>query len=185
MAKKRSLSVALVHYPILDRSGSTVTTSVTNLDIHDIARSAFTYGAEHFFIVHPVQAQRELVHRITSHWTQGTGKDRIPDREHPMRIVSVVDSLETAKSKISAETMTWTTSAKPTSKALKMNEAKELLCTDGPPILLVFGTGWGLASSVHDSADATLTPIYSPRDDGYNHLSVRAAAAIYFDRLLG
>jgi hypothetical protein len=29
-----------------------------------------------------------------------------------------------------------------------------------------------------------LAPIRSPREDGYNHLSVRAAAAVIFDRLL-
>ena len=182
---QRRISVALVHYPILDRAGSTVTTSVTNLDIHDIARSAFTYGVEQFFIVHPVDAQRELVRRITSHWTLGTGKDRIPDREHPMRIVKVVESLAYAQESMSERAIIWTTSAKPSGKELAISRAKEELKRDGPPILLVFGTGWGLASSVHEKATATLTPIYSPRDDGYNHLSVRAAAAIYFDRLLG
>jgi hypothetical protein len=30
-----------------------------------------------------------------------------------------------------------------------------------------------------------LDPIRSPRADGFNHLSVRAAAAIIFDRVLG
>jgi hypothetical protein len=36
-----------------------------------------------------------------------------------------------------------------------------------------------------DRAVAQLEPISSPRADGYNHLSVRAAAAIVLDRLLG
>ena len=40
----RSLHVALVHYPILDAQGAIVTTAITNLDIHDIARSALSYG---------------------------------------------------------------------------------------------------------------------------------------------
>jgi tRNA (guanine37-N1)-methyltransferase len=52
-------------------------------------------------------------------------------------------------------------------------------------VLIVLGTGWGLAPSVHARAHARLEPIRSPRADGYNHLSVRAAAAIMFDRLLG
>jgi hypothetical protein len=34
------VAVALLHYPVLDRSGATVTTSITNLDLHDMARSA-------------------------------------------------------------------------------------------------------------------------------------------------
>jgi hypothetical protein len=52
-------------------------------------------------------------------------------------------------------------------------------------VLLAFGTGWGLASEVCDRAVIQLEPIASCRDDGYNHLSVRAAAAITFDRLFG
>ena len=38
------LAVALVHHPVLDRRGDRVTTAVTNLDLHDIARTARTYG---------------------------------------------------------------------------------------------------------------------------------------------
>ncbi len=182
---QRKLAIALVHYPILDRASATVTTSVTNLDIHDIARSAFTYGLSDYFIVHPVEAQRELVHRITSHWTEGTGKDRIPDREHPMRIVKVVESLEAARNSLGNDTIVWTTSAQVAGDQLEISKARAELKESGPPILLVLGTGWGLAPSVHSTASATLTPIVSPRQDGYNHLSVRAAAAIYVDRLMG
>ena len=179
----RKVALALVHYPILDRAGDIVTTSVTNLDIHDIARSSFTYGFSDFFIVHPVEAQQELVSRITNHWTKGTGKDRIPDREHPMRIVSVVSSIEDALVRLGPNAIIWTTSAQPVAQQLSIQDARDELSKEGPPILLVFGTGWGLAASVHQAASATLTPILSPRSDGYNHLSVRAAAAIYLDRL--
>jgi len=49
---------------------------------------------------------------------------------------------------------------------------------------LCLGTGWGLADEIHERAAVRLEPIRSPRADGYNHLSVRAAAAIIFDRLL-
>jgi len=51
--------------------------------------------------------------------------------------------------------------------------------------LITFGTGWGLADEIMQRADWLLAPIRSPRADGFNHLSVRAAAAITFDRLLG
>jgi hypothetical protein len=43
-------------------------------------------------------------------------------------------------------------------------------------------TGYGLADTVLEQADALLEPIRGR--DGYNHLSVRSAAAILFDRLL-
>ena len=41
---KSPIAVALVHYPIVDRRGDVVNTAVTNLDLHDIARTARTYG---------------------------------------------------------------------------------------------------------------------------------------------
>ena len=52
-------------------------------------------------------------------------------------------------------------------------------------MLLVFGTGWGLADSVIAEADALLEPVSAREATGYNHLSVRAACAIVLDRLLG
>ena len=48
-------------------------------------------------------------------------------------------------------------------------------------ILLLFGTGWGLTVEVLGQADMVLEPIRGVGD--YNHLSVRAAAAVILDRL--
>src|SRR5690606_14363961 len=45
--KQRRVAAVLVHHPVLDRAGEVVTTAITNLDLHDIARSAHTYGLEH------------------------------------------------------------------------------------------------------------------------------------------
>ena len=80
------LSIALIHHPVLDREGAIVTTAMTNLDLHDMSRSARTFGAERFFIVHPIEAQRELALRIVSHWVDGSGRRRIPDRASPARV---------------------------------------------------------------------------------------------------
>ena len=57
----RRLAIALVHHPVLDAKGDTVTTAITNLDVHDLARSARTYGCSDYFIVHPITAQRDLI----------------------------------------------------------------------------------------------------------------------------
>lgn len=181
----RPLALALVHYPVLDRQGVVVTTSITNLDIHDIARSSFTYGLERYFIVHPVSAQRELAERVTEHWTKGSGASRIPDRKPPMEAVRVVSSLEQAVEECGTGVEVWVTSAKELSGMTSHARARELLKDEGPPVLLVLGTGWGLAPDVVAGAERRLEPIRSPRADGYNHLSVRAAAAIFLDRLLG
>jgi hypothetical protein len=186
------VSVALVHFPILARDGSEVTTSITNLDIHDIARSAFTYGVHHYFIVHPVHAQRELAERVIAHWTTGSGALRIPDRRPPMETVRVVSSLEIAKDHLASVPAVgdsqlpevWVTSALDGPTSVSHEQARQKLAEDGPPVLLVLGTGWGLSPRIMDTADLRLAPISSPRADGYNHLSVRAAAAIFFDRLL-
>jgi hypothetical protein len=55
----------------------------------------------------------------------------------------------------------------------------------GKPLPLVFGTGWGLAPSVVESADELLEPICARENGSYNHLSVRSACAIAMDRLCG
>ncbi|MEK6578241.1 MAG: RNA methyltransferase, partial [Bdellovibrionota bacterium] len=54
------------------------------------------------------------------------------------------------------------------------------------PVIVVLGTGWGVSDSFYPEVDRILAPIYGPEgSEGYNHLSVRAAAATILDRLLG
>ncbi len=183
----RRVAVALVHFPVLDRSGQIVTTAITNLDLHDIARSAHTFGVERFYAVHPIAAQRELAQRVRDHWVFGSGKRRIPDREGPMTALQIVSTLQEAEAHLGggAPVERWVTSAQRGAAVVSHGEARLRLASEGPPVLLVFGTGWGLAPSVVAEAALHLAPILSPRPDGFNHLSVRAAAAIFFDRLLG
>lgn len=184
------VACALVHYPVLDKAGSEVTAAITNIDLHDISRSSLTFGLGRFYVVHPVAAQRELAERIRGHWVGGSGAKRIPDRSPALRNVRIVPSLHAALEDWSAEqeqaAELWTTSAQPISKrGLTHAQARRRLKNGGSPVLLGFGTAWGLSPSVHEQASHHLAPIESTRADGYNHLSVRAAAAILFDRLLG
>ncbi len=176
----------LVHHPVLDRQGQIVTTAITNLDLHDIARSAHTYGLSGLFVAHPVAAQRELAERIRTHWTTGSGARRIPDRSPALGAVEIVTSLDEAIEKLGGggPVELWVTSARKADVPLDYASAAVRIAGEGPPVMIVFGTGWGLADEVIARADAQLGPIESPREDGYNHLSVRAAAAIIFDRLL-
>ena len=51
------------------------------------------------------------------------------------------------------------------------------------PILLLFGTGWGMTEEIMDQLDYVLDPIRGRGE--YNHLSVRSAAAIILDRMFG
>jgi hypothetical protein len=182
----RRLAVALIHYPVIDRDRRTVTTAITNLDLHDIARSAYTYGLGELYIVHPVAAQRELALRVREHWTSGTGARRIPDRALAMQTLRVVPSLEDAVAEFGgAEPVElWTTGASAHPAVQTYAAARARLEQEGPSVMILFGTGWGLAPELYERAELKLEPIRSARPDGYNHLSVRAAAAISFDRLL-
>jgi hypothetical protein len=184
----RRIALGLVHHPVRDRAGATVTTAVTNLDIHDIARSAHTFGVSDFFIIHPIAAQRELVQRVRTHWVDGSGAKRIPDRKPAMEVVRIVETVDDALAELErsagAAPEIWSTSAS-RGDTLAFGEARAIVHGEGPPLLVLFGTGWGLADEVLARASARLEPILSPRADGYNHLSVRAAAAIILHRLLG
>ncbi len=181
----RQVSSVLIHHPILDRERTVVTGAITNLDIHDISRSSHTYGLAAFYIAHPIAAQRELTNRVREHWLTGSGSRRIPDRVPPMRDLRIVSSLDEALADSGAGTELWVTSARGGPRALPHEQARAQLASDGPPVLIAFGTGWGLADEVLERATHLLDPIRSPRQDGFNHLSVRAAAAILYDRLLG
>lgn len=180
---KRELALLLVHYPVVDRQGDVVTTAITNLDLHDIARSAYTYGASRFYVVHPIEAQRRLAERVRAHWVEGSGARRIPDRKPPMTQLRVVVSVEQALAELEPPVELWATSASPSSTTLGYGAARNLLNQGEGTVALLFGTGWGLAPELFARAHRVLEPIASQRADGYNHLSVRAAAAITLDRL--
>jgi hypothetical protein len=181
----RRVSAVLIHHPILDKERAVVTGAITNLDLHDISRSAHTFGLAAFYVAHPIAAQRELAERIREHWLTGSGSRRIPDRMPPMRGLCIVSNLDEALAAAGPGTELWVTSAKGGERRVAYADARASIEGEGPPILLAFGTGWGLADEIMQRADRLLEPIRSPRADGFNHLSVRAAAAITFDRLLG
>jgi hypothetical protein len=186
-----NLSVVLVHHPVLDRDGKTVTTAITNLDLHDMARSARAYGLSSLFVVHPIEAQRQLADSIRAHWVTGSGKRRIPDRAVAMEVLRVVPALDDVYTAIAgpagrAGLEVWTTAAKAHGGGVTVyGKAKERLAQATRPVALLFGTGWGLARELIDDADVKLAPIRAAAETGYNHLSVRAACAISLDRLLG
>lgn len=185
-SSRRTLAVALVHHPVLDAQGQTVTSALTNIDVHDLARSARTYGCAAFYVVHPIEAQRTLVTRIVEHWTHGSSAQRIPDRKEALSIVRPVASLADAVSDLAGPrpVETWVTAARRVGESTSFAQARAELAREGAgPVLVVFGTAWGLADEVVSGADRVLEPIVGRGD--WNHLSVRAACAIALDRLAG
>lgn len=176
---------ALIHHPVVNRQGEEVTTSVTNLDVHDIARSARTYGLAGYFVVSPIDAQHPVVQKIIDHWTSGAGTSRFPERGEAIALVRLAHSLDEAISEIEAEVgktpRLVVTSAKGGPDRSSYAEETERLRTESRPTLLLFGTGHGLSDRVLQRADVFLEPIEGPSE--FNHLSVRAAVAITLDRL--
>lgn len=164
-----------------------IATAITNLDLHDISRSALTFGASAYFIVHPVEAQRAMVARLVEHWTEGPGGRRVEDRRDAMSLVQPISSVEAALDALGADGRAelWVTSAESRTGQLSHEEARQRLQVPGPPVLLAFGTGWGLAEPLLAAAEVQVAPVLGRGNGGYNHLSVRAAAAILLDRLTG
>ncbi|MBX3261497.1 MAG: RNA methyltransferase [Labilithrix sp.] len=178
----RRLSIALVHHPVLDAKGAAGTSTLTTIDVHDLSRSARTYGCEGFYVVHPIEAQQALAHRIVEHWTHGSSAKRIPDRKDALAISRVVTTLADARAACGQGTELWVTAARSVGAPVTWAAARAALAAEGPPVLLAFGTSWGLAPEVIDAADVLLEPIHGAGD--FNHLSVRAACAIALDRLV-
>ncbi|MFZ0887337.1 MAG: RNA methyltransferase, partial [Candidatus Binataceae bacterium] len=87
------LFLALIHHPVLDRRGKIVTSAITSLDIHDIARASRTYGVDAFFVVHPVQEQREFAARLLDHWRLGYGREFDSRRREALELVRVTADL--------------------------------------------------------------------------------------------
>ena len=160
---------------------------MTNLDVHDIARSARTYGLSGYFVVIPIEAQHPVVQKIIDHWSTGAGTTRFPERTEAISLVQLAHGLDDATAEIERREgrspRLVATSARGGPDRSSYPDAAERMKTDPTPTLLLFGTGHGLSPRVLSRCDAILAPIEGPTP--YNHLSVRAAAAITFDRLFG
>lgn len=177
------MAIALVHHPVLDRRGDVVTAAVTNLDIHDLARLATTYRLARYYLATPAAEQRLLTARIRQHWQDGYGSAYNPDRRRALDCLQVTDRLETAlqdwRQLNGGQGVAVLTGARHAA-GISFPETQELMARE--PVLLVFGTGHGLAPELYTPDRPCLVPVRSGR---YNHLSVRTAAAIILDRLLG
>jgi hypothetical protein len=183
-----SVAIALVHYPVLDRQGAVITTAITNLDLHDLARTACTYGVRAVYVVHPVLAQRELALRVKTHWVGGSGARRIPTREAAMALLEIVASVDDVYAALGGRSSvdTYATSARSEhGKTTAYADGRSRIASSRRTSLLLFGTGWGLTDDLVAGADVFLDPITGASESGYNHLSVRSACAIVLDRLLG
>lgn len=178
--------IALIHYPVLNKQGDIVTTSLTNFDIHDLGRTSRTFGVEKCFMVTPVETQIKMVDYIKNYWREGVGAEMNPDRSEAFKTIEVCRDLHetclTIEKLHGSSPQLIATSARESKKPILFKELRGQIARGNKPFLLLFGTGWGLAPEVIDRCEGVLEPIRGIK--GYNHLPVRAAVAIVLDRLL-
>jgi len=170
------IAVALVHHPVLNRHGQTSATAITSIDVHDFARSCAFYDVAPVYLVHPAAGMQALIHDMTDYYLNGPGGDKNPPRREVLQSVRCVNSIQD----ITAEQdyQLWYTSATPPVDIC--TEPSNLLKIKGKH-LIVFGTGWGLDVENMPKENGWLSPIEGIGK--VRHLSVRAALAIYLDRL--
>lgn len=180
-----NLYIALIHHPVVNKKGDVICSAITNLDLHDIARAARTYGVKGYYVVTPLEDQKILAGQIIWHWTDGSGGTVNPARKEAFGIVRLADSLEETLEHVRQETCSQVhivaTSARENEKSVTFAQMKEKL-PHLDSVLLLFGTAWGLADEVIDMADYLLEPVIGPGE--YNHLSVRSAVSVILDRLV-
>ena len=182
LAPAARVSVALVHHPVTDRTGAVVTTSLTNFDLHDIARSVATYGLAGFYVVTPIEAHRAKCAAIAEVWRE-EGKDyRLAALARVRAVPSIADAVADLGDPVVVAT---TASPDRFAAAPRVSPAELLRAVHGTERewLLLFGTGWGLVDSMIPEVSRVLAPI-SGRP-AWNHLSVRSAVAVVLDRLFG
>lgn len=181
------LYIGLVHYPIYNKRMNIIAGAVTNFDIHDISRTCRTYDVKRYYIIHPLDVQKEIISKILNYWQEGYGKVYNPERADALARVSWQKDIETAALDVEAQTgkkpYIVTTDARIYPNTVSYTFMRKQLQEGDRPILLLFGTGFGIEAETMKSFDYILEPVYGPCD--YNHLCVRSAAAIILDRLAG
>jgi hypothetical protein len=179
--------VALLHYPMYNKRMEIVATSITNLDLHDIARACRTFKVKRFFVVHPAGEQQQLIQDILGYWQEGFGAQYNPDRREAMSTISLCHDLQEVLMRIGQETVqevkTVATDARTYPNTVSYRGLRAEINRRDRTWLLLFGTGWGMSRELMAMCDYILEPIGV--DSDYNHLSVRSAVSIILDRLLG
>lgn len=181
--------LAVMHTQINVKDGNRVgESSIASLDIHDIARSACTYGIKNYFIATPLIDQIRILKTFVDFWHSSAGQKYNMSRykavstiEHAHNFAEIVESIT---KKEGLKPLIIATSAKQHAHAQHIDYASQSeVFRHQRPVLLVFGTGQGLADEILEQCDYLLIPIKGLTD--YNHLSVRAAASIILDRWIG
>ncbi len=178
------LYTALLHYPVYNKNKEIIVTSIVIHDIHDMARAGKTFGTKNLYIVQPFEKERAIVERIKKFW-ETTGKKYNPNRNEAIEIVKLSESFEETIADISEmegekPVIIGTSAQEKDARMISYDEACNFLKKD-TPVLIVFGTGWGIAGEALKKIDFFLPSIKGTGT--FNHLSVRSAFSIVLYRL--
>lgn len=178
--------IALVHYPVYNKNREVIASALTTIDLHDLARLAATYELAGFYVVTPLEDQRRVAEDMITHWCQGWGAGYNQTRSQALSLARLARDLNEVKAGIAEvsgrEPVLVATSAGEGAKRTAFSEMTPLLA-GARPLLIIFGTAWGLTEEALADCDILLEPIKGRTK--YNHLSVRSAAGIILDRLMG
>lgn len=186
LLKTQRFYIFLVHYPVFNKNGEKIASAIANFDLHDLSRLARTYGLKGVYIIQPLEDQRKLAEELIDYWLTKKGAQYNPLRKEAIKLIKIFETLDSAILEVESiegeRPILLGTDASPKRKYVKCEEIRNLLWEK--PLALVLGTAWGLCDEVLDKCDYFLEPIWG-RLDTYNHLSVRSAASIFIDRILG
>lgn len=178
-----NLYIALLHFPMRSRDGGIVATALTSINVPDIARTARTYGVSRYYVVTPLASQRRIAERLRTFWME---EEELPNRREAVALVAVREELEECYEEVTRAEgrppLVWGTSARSDLPYPRVSWEEARTILRARPVLLLFGTGNGMADELLAACDALLPPV---RGGEYNYLSVRAAVAIILDRLKG
>ena len=132
--------------------------------------------------------QQKIVHKLLNFWQTDVGIEYNSCRHEALKNVFVVSSLkevlQTIEQDEQKKPVLLATSAQRSEKAQVITYHDQcIVWSKEMPVLFVFGTARGLSAEIIEQCDYLLLPIEGFSD--FNHLSVRSAAAIIFDRWLG
>jgi hypothetical protein len=187
LTNNETVCIALLHFPVYNKEGAVVASSITNLDLHDLARLTVTYGLKRYYLLEPLELQAQLAQRLMSHWLTGPGADANWTRQAAFQRVKLIKDLNQARKEIERESGTAPKLVATTARKMKRQTGfaklrEKMAGQKGQEWIILFGTGWGLTEEFMESeCDYILEPLLPGAF--YNHLSVRSAASIIIDRL--
>lgn len=179
----------LLHNDIVLKDGTIGESTVTSIDIHDIARSATTYGIKKYYIVTRIIAQQKLVEHFLTFWHSPEAKKMNQSRAFALKDVEVKSELQEVIETITQQEgkgpIIIVTSSRrniPHDRMIFFHD-QDKMWKENRPILFIFGTAHGIDPHLMNNIEYRFIPIEGLEE--FNYLSVRSAAAVVFDRWIG